>query len=35
VLQITQHQDVFTLLAIFLGALGGQQIGQANARRAK
>ena len=31
-LQIVEHQDVFSLLALFLGAIGGQQIGQANAR---
>lgn len=31
-LQIAEHQDVFSLLAVFLGAVGSQQIGQANAR---
>jgi hypothetical protein len=32
-LQVTQHQDVYSLVAIFLGAVGGQQVGQATARR--
>ncbi|HEY4161356.1 MAG TPA: hypothetical protein VGM08_04815 [Candidatus Saccharimonadales bacterium] len=31
-LQIAEHQDVLSLVALFLGAAGGQQIGQGNAR---
>jgi hypothetical protein len=31
-LQVSQHHEIYSLIAIFLGAVGGQQLGQAHAR---
>lgn len=30
--QATEHASVYSLLAVLFGSMGGQQIGQANAR---